>query len=162
MTTYTKATIITGTDERGNELALRSYPEGWFDVYEERYIPTEVAQQRIGPNCVVRFGETAITGTRWQRMGSPLELETERIAELREPERPEAERQTAESDRDLEWLDIGEAVQVAYGEAVAIAAEVRARQEEGRKELLDLWELEARDAEAGTRFSVSGGEVEER
>jgi len=159
MTTYTKAIIVTGTDERGNELALRSYPEGWFDVYEERFIPAEVAQQRIGPNCVVRFGETAITGTRWQRMGSPMELETERIAELREPERPEAERQTAESYRDLSWLGVGEQVQIAYGEAMGWVAELRAQQEVGRKITLECWEAEARDAEAGTRFSVSGGEV---
>ena len=161
MTTYTQAIIVTGTDERGNELALRSYPEGWFDVYEERYIPAEVAQQRIGPNCVVRFGETAITGTRWQRMGSPLELETERIAELREPERPEAERQTAETTRIEDWL-VGEQVAAAYGEAMGWVAELRAQQEVGRKELLANWDAEARDAEAGARFSVSGGEVQER
>jgi len=73
-----------------------------------------------------------------------------------------AAQQSAESERISEWLPVGEQVAAAYGEAMGWVAELRAQQEVGRKELLDLWELEARDAEAGTRFSVSGGEVEER
>jgi len=68
----------------------------------------------------------------------------------------------AESERISEWLGVGEAVQIAYGEAVAFASEVQAQQEVGREALLDLWELEARDADLGTHVSVSGGEVQER
>ena len=68
----------------------------------------------------------------------------------------------AESSRDLSWLGVGEQVQIAYGEALELVAEFKAQQEVGRRELLANWDAEARDAEAGARFSVSGGEVQER
>lgn len=56
---------------------------------------------------------------------------------------------------------VGDAVRIAYGEAVELAGEIRARQAIGRAALLACWDAEAREADLGGRATVSGGEVEE-
>lgn len=76
------AALITGHDEKGNELMFRKYPEGWRDVYRECWVGQSYVDEYVYRNVVtVRFTDDfEMSRAEWLEDGTPLELSIEAIA----------------------------------------------------------------------------------
>lgn len=81
---YTRAVLITGQDEKGNEYTYWQVGDEWMDGYRE----TPVTAIHIA-NCVwnsiilIRFGSETMTRDEWIASGSPLEINGEQMQALR-------------------------------------------------------------------------------
>jgi len=111
--TYTRAILITGKNERGNEYAYtKDHEGGWYDLLNECPITARYIANVIVPSVVkARFGNYEMTREEWELNGCPFELTDEQMRVLpglqdafAEPQAPEAEQIEHEILRDDEWL----------------------------------------------------------
>ena len=80
MTTFTRVTLITGSDAKGNEYFYFKSGGDWIDGYNEcRTSPRYIAIYIVPSVVKVRFGDVEMSAAEWQMSGCPLELTSEEL-----------------------------------------------------------------------------------
>ena len=84
MTTFTKATLILGTDEKGNEMGYFQSEGDWYNLQSEMKVTPRFIVNHIYPLVLlVRFGDEPMSVYDWKMCGWPVELAEEELAGLR-------------------------------------------------------------------------------
>ena len=84
MTTFTKATLILGTDENGNEMGYFQSEGDWYNLQSEMKVTPRFIVNHIYPLVLlVRFGDESMSVHDWKMCGWPVELAEEELAGLR-------------------------------------------------------------------------------